>query len=70
MGFSRQEYWSGVPLPSPKKVMRYTQKQEKINILVLLKPIQNSKAHILKEEVINVLEFFLGGGEKVRTLEI
>ena len=31
MGFSRQEYWSGVPLPSPKKVMRYTQKQEEIN---------------------------------------
>ena len=21
MGFSRQEYWSGVPLPSPKKVL-------------------------------------------------
>ena len=22
MGFSRQEYWSGVPLPSPKHVQR------------------------------------------------
>ena len=22
MGFSRQEYWSGVPLPSPKKIYR------------------------------------------------
>jgi len=22
MGFSRQEYWSGVPLPSPKQVHR------------------------------------------------
>ena len=21
MGFSRQEYWSGVPLPSPKKLL-------------------------------------------------
>ena len=23
MGFSRQEYWSGVPLPSPVRVMSY-----------------------------------------------
>ena len=23
MGFSRQEYWSGVPLPSPDMVYRY-----------------------------------------------
>ena len=21
MGFARQEYWSGVPLPSPKKIL-------------------------------------------------
>ena len=26
MGFSRQEYWSGVPLPSPPQVLRHTQK--------------------------------------------
>ena len=25
MGFSRQEYWSGVPLPSPKRACTYTQ---------------------------------------------
>ena len=25
MAFSRQEYWSGVPLPSPTKYMRHTQ---------------------------------------------
>jgi len=25
MGFSRQEYWSGVPLPSPKNSMKYLQ---------------------------------------------
>ena len=24
MGFSRQKYWSGVPLPSPKYMVRYT----------------------------------------------
>ena len=36
MGFSRQEYWSGVPLPSPmtsliklKRVYNYNHKQEK-----------------------------------------
>ena len=26
MGFSRQEYWSGVPLPSPLKYLRYPEK--------------------------------------------
>ena len=26
MGFSRQEYWSGVPLPSPKRGARWTDK--------------------------------------------
>ena len=25
MGFSRQKYWSGMPLPSPKSVSRYCQ---------------------------------------------
>ena len=28
MGFSRQEYWSGVPLPSPKKYQK-----RKINVI-------------------------------------
>jgi len=27
MGFSRQEYWSGVPLPSPIYTMEYYTKQ-------------------------------------------
>ena len=27
MGFSRQEYWSGVPLPSPDKPRQYIKKQ-------------------------------------------
>ena len=25
MGFSRQEYWSGVPVPSPKQIMKIIQ---------------------------------------------
>ena len=29
MGFSRQEYWSGVPLPSPRSVTRNVEKQKK-----------------------------------------
>ena len=29
MGFFRQEYWSGVPLPSPVPYMRVQQKKEK-----------------------------------------
>ena len=35
MGFSRQEYWSGVPLPSPKTLTSISQKQdfESVNTL-------------------------------------
>ena len=29
MGFSRQEYWSGVPLPSPNVYAKVTQKSQK-----------------------------------------
>ena len=38
MGFSRQEYWSGVPLPSPKEVEVYTinDNQEMKNLLEIL----------------------------------
>ena len=28
MGFSRQEYWSGVPLPSPQRLAEWIQKQD------------------------------------------
>ena len=31
MGFSRQEYWSGVPLPSPERAYRYTEIKETNN---------------------------------------
>ena len=37
MGFSRQEYWSGVPLPSPRGNMMFDQR------------LFWSKAHILDE---------------------
>ena len=33
MGFSRQEYWSGVPLPSPNKLL-VSRKFEHVYILV------------------------------------
>ena len=28
MGFSRQEYWSGVPLPSPKENNKFLNKEK------------------------------------------
>ena len=31
MGFSRQEYWSGVPLPSPKKVMQKAANKKRVD---------------------------------------
>ena len=33
MGFSRQEYWSGVPLPSPLAVHKLGRKSRNVNIL-------------------------------------
>ena len=30
MGFSKQEYWSGVPLPSPRLYMAYGQKTKRL----------------------------------------
>jgi len=32
MGFSRQEYWSGVPLPSPYMYMDMVKRLEKNNL--------------------------------------
>ena len=45
MGFFRQEYWSGVPLPSPKKlhsVCLYKQNDRKDNIKMSSFPISSS----------------------------
>ena len=36
MGFSRQEYWSGVPLPSPRDV-QLGEKQKKYEEVIALK---------------------------------
>ena len=33
MGFSRQEYWSGVPLPSPYLTLQMVKKGEKISLI-------------------------------------
>ena len=41
MGFSRQEYWSGVPLPSPSLSPRLSQKRPK-HILML---VRKSRVH-------------------------
>jgi len=30
MGFSRQEYWSGVPLPSPRKLLEVINEYSKV----------------------------------------
>jgi len=37
MGFSRQEYWSGVPLPALRKMLAHCQKVGKISIKKLFK---------------------------------
>ena len=41
MGFSRQEYWSGLPLPSPKMVYRYIQNNFSQNFSIYF--VENSK---------------------------
>ena len=42
MGFSRKEYWSGVPLPSPKhyksQLQKYTSKYKPLSAFVMLLP--------------------------------
>ena len=41
MGFSRQEYWSGVPLPSPKKCLNHLQTKLVLNVLSLMHLVEN-----------------------------
>ena len=43
MGFSRQEYWSGVPLPSPKPQHRQINKEKK-KIMAIIKKSTNNKS--------------------------
>ena len=36
MGFSRQEYWSGLPFPSPKKILRpHLEGEEELKSLLM-----------------------------------
>ena len=35
MGFSRQEYWSGLPLPSPKSILHYQKSQSYRNCVCI-----------------------------------
>ena len=40
MGFSRQEYWSGVPLPSPSSVEIELFAREELELKVLKLPVK------------------------------
>ena len=61
MGFSRQEYWSGVPLPSPSvtnlppKTLKYTLPQ--IMVLMVLKGEESKKGTLLPTSSQVTLEF-------------
>ena len=39
MGFPRQEYWSGVPLPSPREAPMYCQNHEQVHCFSLHTPL-------------------------------
>ena len=45
MGFCRQEYWSGVPLPSPKYILCYTKRHD---IVILISKNLNLKIRTFK----------------------
>ena len=60
MGFSRQEYWSGVPLPSPPQYIRHMLKatkekstvtQEKCGTTSLLTPMDRSSRQKIYKEI-------------------
>ena len=55
-GFSRQEYWSGVPLPSPEGRYTYIYMYTVILIcdVVWQKPTQHCKATILQLKIIKI----------------
>ena len=44
MGFSRQEYWSGVPLPSPKINPKDVEKQNKVGMLIVFRGFSGGSA--------------------------
>ena len=49
MGFSRQEYWSGVPLPSPDEILEHRNfiKTEVPNTVEAVGDLKNTKAFAL-----------------------
>ena len=54
MGFSRQEYWSGVPLPSPVYSVR-----ECSNFIILHVAVQSSPHHLLKTLHFSIIYSYL-----------
>ena len=59
MGFSRQEYWSGVPLPSPYKGMRVNQEQ-KIKMLKTQMEITEETLEVIIRENMSWNQFLSG----------
>ena len=47
-GFSRQEYWSGVPLPSPVKIGNLPKKEFRVMILRMIKKLRRMDAQSRK----------------------
>ena len=61
MGFSRQEYWSGLPLPSPKYIVTYAQNHltsgENIGKIPQLLPFEIINDHISTTEYMTSWEW-------------
>ena len=54
MGFSRQEYWSGVPLPSPKYGNRGIKKKKKKDLKVFALINWNDRENYRRSEFCNI----------------
>ena len=56
MGFSRQEYWSGVPLPSPRQTLTYIKGETDSNTIIVedfntqLTPMDRSSKRKINKE--------------------
>ena len=68
MGFSRQEYWSGVPLPSPESCLRPVNFPHAILLVasVLLLPLQHlwyvNKPLLVIVNIVYPINIFVNGG--------
>ena len=69
MGFSRQEYWSGVPLPSPEKCLTFTQKYLS-GIIILLGPGKEKveKTEFLTSKIPHHAPFLLSWWFRIKEL--